>query len=326
MRNQKLQIKYALFLFLIIFSFESISYCTSEESNISNELEKRLQAWDQYLRENPRISDLTGNQYYQDIISMGLPVLPYIMEKVDKGSWALSDAVSVITKKKFEEDERPKDYTYGSKAYAKLAVQWYPNARKETNKLFSQRYLRWSDLKNKKEQNKSKEELEKIRALGIAALPLIMAKVQQGDTELIPVISKLTKDKIKSDATAVECLEWWKQNKEDWLIPFPNKQPKANAGNKQTVSSGQNVQLDGSESSDDDKDELTYQWKQISGPEVKLSDAQRAKPSFTAPKVDKETELEFELIVSDGAMVKQVHPLCESGQSNPCKVKITIKQ
>ncbi len=325
MRNQKLQIKYAFLFFLIIFSLERICYCTSEESNISNELEKRLQACDQYLREHPGISDFTMNQYYQDIIDMGLPALPYIMEIVEKGGWPLSGAVSQITRKRFEEDERPKDYSGDSKSYAKLAVQWYPNARKETTKLFNQRYLQWSDLKNKKDQDKSKEELEKIRALGIAALPLIIEKVRQGDIELIPVISKLTKNKIDPNSSAAQCLTWWQQNEEDWLIPFPNKQPKANAGKAQTVSSNQNVQLDGSSSSDEDQDVLTYHWKQISGPEVKLSDANTVKPSFASPKIEKETDIEFELIVNDGSRINQVHPSCESGQSKPSKVKITIK-
>ena len=109
------------------------------------------------------------------------------------------------------------------------------------------------------------------------------------------------------------------------MIPFPNKQPKANAGQNKTVSSGQSVKLDGSGSSDEDKDTLSYQWKQISGPDVKLSDANSTEPNFNAPKVDKETKLVFELIVSDGSRIKQVHSSCGSSQSKPSTVAITIK-
>jgi len=150
-------------------------------------------------------------------------------------------------------------------------------------------------------------------------------KIKMGDTELIEVVSELTAGKVKHNATAEECLDWWEKNKEDWLIPFPNKRPIVNAGKDQTVSSGDTVQLDASASTDEDKDTLSYQWKQIVGPTVDLSDGKAVQPIFTAPKVDKETVLVFELVVNDGSPKKEVHPACQSGQSKPATVKITIK-
>jgi hypothetical protein len=78
-----------------------------------------------------------------------------------------------------------------------------------------------------------------------------------------------------------------------------NHTPWAVAGSPQTVNVGQNVTLDGSGSDDTDKDAITYQWTQASGPKVSLSGATSAKPSFTAPSVSEPTILKFYLTVKD---------------------------
>jgi hypothetical protein len=67
-----------------------------------------------------------------------------------------------------------------------------------------------------------------------------------------------------------------------------------------TVEEATMVTLDGSNSSDPDGDSLNYSWTQISGPNVMLTDADTVTPEFTAPEVDSETDLTFELTVDDG--------------------------
>ncbi|MEM3093007.1 MAG: phospholipase D-like domain-containing protein, partial [Candidatus Nitrosocaldus sp.] len=81
--------------------------------------------------------------------------------------------------------------------------------------------------------------------------------------------------------------------------------PIANAGSDQTVDEGTLVTLDGSSSYDPDGDALTYQWEQIQGPSVTLSDPSSPTPSFTAPFVDVITTLKFRLTVSDGVQSSQ---------------------
>ena len=66
----------------------------------------------------------------------------------------------------------------------------------------------------------------------------------------------------------------------------------------QTVHTNENVILDGSSSYDEDKDTLSYEWKQVSGTTVTLDDADSAVASFTAPA--DAGELKFTLTVSDG--------------------------
>ena len=78
-----------------------------------------------------------------------------------------------------------------------------------------------------------------------------------------------------------------------------NQKPVANAGDAQDVTTGAEVTLDGSGSSDPDGDALTYSWTQTDGTDVTLSDTAIAGPTFTAP--DTAAELEFELTVTDNA-------------------------
>jgi hypothetical protein len=77
-----------------------------------------------------------------------------------------------------------------------------------------------------------------------------------------------------------------------------NVRPTAAAGPDQSASSIPSlVTLDGGGSSDLDGDDLDYNWSQIAGPEVQLSDANTAAPSFVPLQFGVYT---FELTVNDG--------------------------
>ena len=57
--------------------------------------------------------------------------------------------------------------------------------------------------------------------------------------------------------------------------------------------------LNASQSYDSDGDPITYLWRQIAGPAVKIDDATSNTPSFTAPTVSTDSNLIFELTVKD---------------------------
>jgi hypothetical protein len=79
-----------------------------------------------------------------------------------------------------------------------------------------------------------------------------------------------------------------------------NSPPTADAGPTQTAPPADTITLDGGESDDSDGDSLSYSWAQTSGPDVSLTGSDTTTPEFTAPEVDSQASLTFELTVNDG--------------------------
>jgi streptogramin lyase len=96
-------------------------------------------------------------------------------------------------------------------------------------------------------------------------------------------------------------------NNQNITLPPPNlpvstnnKPPIANADtSSQTVTERYIVLLNGSKSYDPDGDPITFSWRQIGGPAVKLDDTTISMPSFTAPNVSIDGKILFELTVKD---------------------------
>ncbi len=79
--------------------------------------------------------------------------------------------------------------------------------------------------------------------------------------------------------------------------------PVANAGTDLSVDEGASIQLFGS-GSDTNGGTLTYNWRQVSGPTATLSNANMATANLTAPTVDADATLVFELTVTDSDGLK----------------------
>ncbi|VAW88033.1 Chitinase [hydrothermal vent metagenome] len=77
-----------------------------------------------------------------------------------------------------------------------------------------------------------------------------------------------------------------------------NIPPTVKAGNLKNVEAQATVNLLGS-ANDSDGNIVSYLWRQTSGPNVSLTDANKAKATFIAPTVSQETKLTFELTVRD---------------------------
>jgi hypothetical protein len=83
-------------------------------------------------------------------------------------------------------------------------------------------------------------------------------------------------------------------------VTWVNMVPTADAGADQTVEEGTRVFLNASGSTDPDDGIVSYQWKQLLGPAVTLTDAGSATPAFQTPDVGPEgASMTFELTVAD---------------------------
>lgn len=99
----------------------------------------------------------------------------------------------------------------------------------------------------------------------------------------------------------------------DAISVVVNSAPVANAGANQSVLTGATVSLDGSASSDADRDSLTFAWTLTSAPAgsaAALSAATSAKPAFVA---DRPGVYVLRLVVNDG-----------QADSNPALVLVTV--
>ena len=192
------------------------------ENNIKGQFDQKYRMWKEFMASNKAIflTDTTGRQsmYFDEIIKLGPSAVPYIIEKM-KTDPVLWYAVRVISKKCFEKHEW--NETNNDKDAATLFLNWYNYGRFQTSQQFEKLYTESKNLKKvtKIKESETKENYQMIKNLGIDALPYMVEKVKQGDTNLIPIISELADGEIKSTAKPAECIEWWQKNKEKWTLP-----------------------------------------------------------------------------------------------------------
>ncbi len=157
--------------------------------------------------------------------------------------WSLSELQDfraihpILEELKNQEDTRIRT-DYG-KAVAKIArmkvpheklsdrrywTDWWEKKPKFTQERLDAIHSEWKNMNKKTEGEKriAQRKLNETADLGIPALPLMVEKVREGESQFIPLISRLTDDELNKTATQAECLDWWENNKDKWVIPFPD--------------------------------------------------------------------------------------------------------
>ncbi|MBN1359296.1 MAG: hypothetical protein JW993_01835 [Sedimentisphaerales bacterium] len=293
---------------------------SEEQAAQRQSFEAEYEAWKRdcdLVAYSSRASDRLESDHFKNIVAMGPGVLPYLVERQQQdpdfvwAGWAWGYIARVNT-----------DPAVNPWAKESIA-SWWSTSRKETPGRFAKLYSEWKTLKGEHKEELSKEKLRQIQSLGITGLPLMIQELHKGRAEFIPIISELTDGVVDSNSTPAQCLAWWESSRDKWLIPFPNGRPTAKVDPDKIAVAGHTVQLDGSASTDPDGDPLSYQWIQIGGPVVTLSDATARNPTFVAPQVTRQTVLVFQLVVDDAADLSRAVPTPNS-KSAPSSVRITV--
>jgi hypothetical protein len=115
----------------------------------------------------------------------------------------------------------------GVESDLKVWQYWLNVGGKEyTDNVTREAYRQWKKIKQENPQNAKAAQyyLHALRNAGVAALPFIIQKIQEGDTELIQLILDLVGyDEIKPDSKPQDVLAWWQANKDRWTVPFKNQ-------------------------------------------------------------------------------------------------------
>ena len=131
--------------------------------------------------------------------------------------------------------------------------------------------------------------------------------VDQGDSQTFVItpnpgyrIDDLTVDnQVKTITTTYTFSNVNSDHSIDVTFALNQSPPTAHAGSDQTVTEGDTVTLDGSQSSDPDDAVVEYEWSQLSGPGVTLSDENAVNPTFVAGPVNGNATAVFQLRVFD---------------------------
>ncbi len=230
MIGRKDKMKRMLILIAVLLAVSTETILFSEES-IERQFEAKYQAWRVYIStpelmiQSKATSHFTCPQF-QEIVKLGVPALPYIANKMettnDQFLWKAIEKIARV-KIRGEYDKRKNMVVFPDfpnlRPNEDVYLYWYRSGRKQTPQRFESLYQERKILQSQGKAKEAQDKYQKIKDLGIDALPYIMQKIQQGDKDLIPLVSYLTDNTVKADASAAECLGWWKENKNKWIIP-----------------------------------------------------------------------------------------------------------
>jgi hypothetical protein len=207
--------------------------------DVESLFEAKYAAWAAWLQEHASpsskidLSTLFDNQPFRDIVALGPPAVPYMVDKMEQNHW-IGEALSRITKFKWHERRvgpGPGQWVWIIEEFPELAEEtrwpwrglwrkWWNEGSQKTPQWFDQRYREWQEVLAQGKGLEAQEKYQRIIDLGIGALPYMVEKIQAGDTALVGAVSTLTQGAVGATATPAQCIEWWNANKANWTLPW----------------------------------------------------------------------------------------------------------
>ena len=206
------------FIFITILA----AVAMSQGGDIQNRFESEYEAW-KIIVENDMLSSRSiANEHLYKIVEIGVPVLPYLIAKMENQNsvhdFKLGLAFYLITRKIFEKEDWAIGTRGDARTKAKMFVEWWHNGIKNTPQTFNKYYEEWKKYKVESDTLKTEDMFQKIKRLGIAAIPFMIDKIRGGDLEFIKIISNHTNGSLNENALKDECLKWWDENKDKYTI------------------------------------------------------------------------------------------------------------
>ena len=226
---------------------------TADASSVQRLFEARYRAWLRYAyglieRGDPRTLDESGasgawmfdNEPFRQIGAMGVPSLPCIVAQIEAGDAMMADAASRITGIEFHwhctDVKVGKSWTIdelpglGPRPQAAggdpvVWVYWWKEGRFHAAEQLAALYAQRQAAMHRGQTEEAAAKWERIRGLGIAALPGLVVKIGQGESNLTPIMSYWTDGAVKADAKAQDCTKWWEHHMGEWTLPAKTNLP-----------------------------------------------------------------------------------------------------
>ena len=205
----------------------------------------RYDAWKQWVADHPEesfSSIRTGWEFnsepYRQLVALGPRSVPCILPRL-RGDMNLLAALQDITgvrlherhealapgKERWTVDELPGLQWSRLPDPRDIWFRWWKEERPHTSARFEKLYAERQTLLQQGDAKGAQEKYELIQDLGIPVLPCLVDKIGQGATDLVPILSALTKGAVKPDASPKDCAEWWNGHEEEWTLPSATPAP-----------------------------------------------------------------------------------------------------
>jgi hypothetical protein len=199
------------------------SYASSADTSVEAIFAEKYAAWQHILHSTtatpPPNSRHPLNQPFWDIVDLGAPALPLIIEKVRAGDQTIVHALVLIAKVGINDEYGLTPGTPLTQPYYKYWLQWWDEKRPNSAQLFKARFDAWKLARQQQRLADANAAYESMRDLGIFALPGLTEQIAQGESDLIPMVAVLTNNAIDKSATRAQVAEWWNKNKQKWTLP-----------------------------------------------------------------------------------------------------------